>query len=97
MAKELTQNTQASQILSELSQKNYFVQRHASQNQVYQYHNLFREFLISRARETLRAEELSILRHAAAGMCETEGMIEDATVFALKLVNRHFGLCSESA
>jgi ATP/maltotriose-dependent transcriptional regulator MalT len=49
MAQELTGNAGTHDILSDLSHKNYFIQRHGYRQEAYQYHPLFREFLLARA------------------------------------------------
>lgn len=44
----------------------------------YQYHPLFREFLLLRAKHSYTTEELSQTMRCAAGVLEASGMIEDA-------------------
>jgi len=46
----------------------------------YQYHPLFREFLLSRAKGSYNREELSQTKRCAAGVLEASGMVEDAAV-----------------
>ncbi|KAA0243675.1 MAG: hypothetical protein DPW20_08105 [Candidatus Brocadia sp.] len=46
----------------------------------YQYHPLFREFLLSRARNSFNPENLSQIQRYAAEILEASGMIEDAAV-----------------
>ncbi len=78
MARDLTQNPQAARILSDLNRRNYFIQRHVSQVRVYQYHNLFREFLLEKAHEAFPSDELSRIRHHAARLCKEAGQSEEA-------------------
>jgi len=53
MAQRLTGNDEAGDILSGLCRSNHFTQVHPNGDPVYQYHALYREFLLSRAKETL--------------------------------------------
>lgn len=78
MAEELTGNPKAHRILSNLYKKNYFVQRHDHHSEVYQYHPLFREFLLARAGKTFTPEQVSQIRHAAAVILKAHGQSEDA-------------------
>jgi len=72
----------AGSILSELHRDNYFVTlRGSGPNAVYQYHPMFREFLLSRAAESMTREESRALRRICAEQMEIAGRIEDA--FAL--------------
>ncbi len=84
MAKGLTQNPQAARILSDLNRRNYFIQRHVSQVRVYQYHNLFREFLREKAQEAFHLDELRRIRHHAARLCEEAAQSEDAVELFLE-------------
>jgi LuxR family maltose regulon positive regulatory protein len=76
MAGELTQNPEAARIMSDLIRRNYFTQKHGLGAQVYQYHSLFREFLLAGAREAFCPEELTHIRHEAARLCEANGYDE---------------------
>jgi hypothetical protein len=77
MAERLTGNRRASQILSYLSRNNYFTETHPAPEPVYQYHALFREFLLLRAqsafpgteRQEIHREAASILLEGAGGGC----------------------------
>ena len=66
MAVELTDLPQAGQILDTLSRNNYFIEKRFRTEPVYQYHLLFREFLLSRARKELSRETQSLLIRRAA-------------------------------
>ncbi len=66
MAEELTDLPHAGRILSALSRNNYFTEKRIHAEYVYQYHPLFREFLLTRAKETFSSETLSMLQHRAA-------------------------------
>jgi DNA-binding SARP family transcriptional activator len=78
MAENLTGLPSANRILSELSRKHYFTEKRIELEPMYQYHPLFREFLLARAKETYPPEELSILIDRAAGLLEEGGQPEAA-------------------
>ncbi|OGQ07917.1 MAG: hypothetical protein A2026_22245 [Deltaproteobacteria bacterium RBG_19FT_COMBO_46_12] len=78
MAEALTDLPSANRILSSLSRNNYFTEKRLLTEPIYQYHPLFREFLISRAKETLSPETLSVLLHRAATLLEEADYTEDA-------------------
>lgn len=78
MAEELTGLASANRILSGLSQTHYFTVRSFQMESRYEYHHLFREFLLSRAKETFSPDHLSnLLRHAAT-LLEENGQTEAA-------------------
>jgi len=78
MAEALTGNHQAKRILSDLNERNYFTQKLESETPHYQYHPLFREFLLHLAREAFNATELMKLDTRAAAILEEDGRPEDA-------------------
>ncbi len=78
MAEDLTGLPHANQILSTLSRNNYFTEKRFMTEPIYQYHPLFREFLLSRAKKTFSLDTLSVfLRHAAI-LLEMNGQTEAA-------------------
>jgi DNA-binding SARP family transcriptional activator len=80
MAEALTGVSNADSILSALNRNNNFTQKHYSAEPVYQYHQLFREFLLFRAKEIYSSAILSDLQHRAAILLEEAGQIEDAAI-----------------
>ncbi len=78
MAEDLTGNARAKRIFSDLNRKNYFTNRYASPVQTFQYHPLFREFLLAKAQETLVPEHISDIRIRAANALERNGYAEEA-------------------
>jgi DNA-binding SARP family transcriptional activator len=78
MAATLTGLPAGGAFLSRLNGQNIFTERRFRREPVYQYHPLFREFLLSRGREVFRPEELSALRRWAAALLEEEGETEQA-------------------
>jgi ATP/maltotriose-dependent transcriptional regulator MalT/DNA-binding SARP family transcriptional activator len=87
MAEALTGHSQAKRILSDLSQKNYFTQKHESHAVFYQYHPLFREFLQAQAKENFGSVELSEIEHRASAILAENGQIEDAADLMVKTGN----------
>lgn len=66
-------------ILNELAIKNYFIYKHAGRNSVYQYHPLFRDFLLAKAEELFSHVELTVTRWTAAELLEFDNQ-HDAAV-----------------
>ena len=83
MARRLTGIESADRILEDLNRNQFFTQKHVRDGAVYQYHPLFREFLLFQAGKRYASEELADLRRRAASVLEHEGMIEDAAVLAI--------------
>lgn len=83
MAEKLTDMKGAESILSGLSHNNYFTDLRQGPEPFYQYHSLFRNFLIDMAKETFSISELSELRLKTAVLLEQSGYIDDAiTLFS---------------
>jgi len=78
MAEKLTGHPQAAHILSELSRSNYFTQKLRDAEVSYQYHALFRDFLLDRARTAYPESELTRIYHEAAVLLEGAGQMEGA-------------------
>ena len=87
MAEALTGHSQAQRILSDLSQKNYFTQRHESHTVFYQYHPLFREFLQAQAEKNFGRDELSEIERRASAILAENGQMEDAADLMAKTEN----------
>jgi DNA-binding SARP family transcriptional activator len=81
MAERLTGQVRAGEILSFLNRQNYFTQKHSLAEPVYEYHSLFREFLLSYAAIAFSPEAVSRIRGAAAEILEDSGQGEDAVAF----------------
>ncbi len=77
-AERLTGSAAAGAILEQLSRDHYFTAKHVQTDTLYQYHPLFRDFLLARARRTFSPPELSALRTRAANLMEESGQIEEA-------------------
>lgn len=77
-AEKLTGAAHAERILSMLNRRNYFTERLSGGSQDYQYHPLFREFLLNRSKTVYSPDELAAIRKDAALLMEQTGRIEDA-------------------
>ena len=80
MAEKLTGVERAGSILSEMNRNNQFTKKNLQREPVYEYHDLFREFLLERATAVYSGEQLSEIRKAAAALLEESGYVEDAAV-----------------
>jgi len=80
MAQKLTGVEDAGSILSEMNRHNQFTKKYFQREPVFEYHDLFREFLLERAATVYSREELSEIRKTAAALLEQEGYVEDAAV-----------------
>jgi ATP/maltotriose-dependent transcriptional regulator MalT len=77
-AEKLTGQRRTAQLLSYISRNNYFLVEHPHTEPVYQYHPLFQEFLLSRARDILGEKDAHALKQLAAALLEEAGRKEDA-------------------
>lgn len=80
MAEILTSVSNSGQILFNLNQNNYFTAMHPRAEPVYQYHPLFREFLLSRAKASFNQEESFMIQRSAAALLEESGQVEAAAM-----------------
>jgi len=78
MAQELTNLPNSGSFLATLTKNNYFIERRHHTEPVYQYHPLFRNFLIFRAKESFSTETILDLRHRAALLLEKSDQLEGA-------------------
>ena len=78
MAEALTGIKSAGKILQRLNTRNFFTERHLRERPVFQYHPLFREFLISRAQETFASQEITATQCKAAALLVADGQAENA-------------------
>lgn len=102
LARKLTDNDRADQILSRLNRSNFFTERHATAESItYQYHPLFKEFLLQRAKSRVIGEEIIKIEKKAAMLLEADGQTDDAALLCIdvedwnvltELVLRHAGL-----
>jgi ATP/maltotriose-dependent transcriptional regulator MalT len=78
IAEKLTGDKKSNKILLDLSKQNFFTYRRSRVNPAYQYHPLFREFLLSKAAEAFTPDEMTDLRKASAALLEDAGNVEEA-------------------
>ncbi len=86
MAVRMTGNNSSGKILNDLVRSSFFTVR--EQYDYYQYHDLFREFLLSRAQDQWTQKELGEVRHRAATILENAGFTEEAA--RLFLLSEHW-------
>jgi hypothetical protein len=85
-------NPKASRILSSLNRHNLFTEVHPGEEPVYEFHPLFREFLLHRAEGVLSPEEVYAMRRRAAALLEDSGRTE-AAVDLLRRCGDFRGVC----
>ncbi len=79
----IAETEQAAAILSTLSRRNCFTERRILPQLTYQYHPLFREFLLTKAATLFSAPAIVRLQRQAAQLLEKNGRIEDAVALLL--------------
>jgi LuxR family transcriptional regulator, maltose regulon positive regulatory protein len=78
LAEKLTGVRNAGRILATLNRHNYFTERLTGGGYGYQFHPLFRDFLLNRVKTKSTPAELVHMQKAAAALLEQSGQIEDA-------------------
>lgn len=79
VARELTGNVHSQAILDDLTRRNYFtVRRPGPKEDSYEFHPLFREFLLTHLGNTQTPAELVPLRRRGAQLLEKDGSFEEA-------------------
>ncbi|MEJ2182607.1 MAG: BTAD domain-containing putative transcriptional regulator [Nitrospirota bacterium] len=78
MAQRQTGLASAWRILERLSAEHFFTEKRSENAPVYQYHPLFREFLLEKARDTWKRAKCSALAREAAVVLEEAGNVEDS-------------------
>jgi DNA-binding SARP family transcriptional activator len=71
-----------------MNRHNQFTKKYLQREPVYEYHDLFREFLLDKAVGAFSGEELVEIRRAAAALLEESGYVEDAAVLLRKVGDR---------
>ncbi len=74
----LTGNERGETLLADLARRNYFTYRLSPRERVYEYHPLFRGFLLDQLQRALSPAELRDLRSTAARLLDAAGFVEDA-------------------
>ena len=79
MARALTGQPTAGETLATLHKQNYFTNKQAADREpTYEYHPLFREFLLSQALRVYHSEALAKIRRTAGGLLDAAGRVEAA-------------------
>ncbi len=91
MAEKLTGFPFSGQILSRLNKDNYFTEKRLGDESIYQFHPLFREFLLARAENTFSEEARFSLKQNAAFILEEDGQVE-AAIGLLQKINEWDGM-----
>ena len=78
MAQKLTGQLEAGQILAALHKQNYFTNKLGGGESTYEYHPLFREFLLSQAHKTYLPARVAEIRRSAAGLVDSAGQVDVA-------------------
>jgi DNA-binding SARP family transcriptional activator len=78
LTERLTGNSRGGRLLAGLNRQHLFTERLSGNDENYQYHPLFREFLLSRIEMEYPSGELSRLRLEAAQLLEKSGQLEEA-------------------
>lgn len=78
MATTISKNLRAKDILDSLYRRRLFIDRRLDAEISYQYHALFREFLMSRAKQHFSRAKLLKIRQSAAALAEENGRLKAA-------------------
>ena len=78
MAEALSGTAAAGKLLDDLYRRRWFTERRPGAESTFRYHDLFREFLLSRARATFSAPQVAGIRQLAARLMEQAGETEAA-------------------
>src|SRR5205085_7981674 len=78
MADALTGRPDAGRVLARLHRQNGFTVEHTAASTVYEYHPLFRAFLLRRAYAVLTVERRADVQRRAAALLERDGQVEAA-------------------
>ena len=87
LAKKLTGDSEVEKYLKTLWRRNLFIHRVRSLPDVYEYHPLFREFLVDRLNSSLPAIERQNIMQQSAHWLSENGDLDDAIELYLKLQN----------
>jgi len=83
----LTEDSQAVSIIKDLYHNNFFVAERENQESIYEFHPLFREFLVNRANHVLDRDETARLQARTAHLLIEAGNQEDAVPLLCSLGN----------
>ncbi len=83
-ARRLTGMGKADDVLADITRQNFFTTRYSRHGDIYQYHPMFREFLLTRAAKTYTAEKMKSLKQKAAHVLAEDGQLEDAIMLFMQ-------------
>ena len=78
IGQNLTGIDNVEQILTRVKQNHWFIYQYPGIERKYQFHPLFRDFLLKKAEQVYTKKQLMALKEAGAQLMEAEGQIEDA-------------------
>ena len=84
MARQISGNAKAAQLLAYLHERHLFTDCRPGAGLTYQYHTLFRAFLLARAKDYYTPLALAQLRQRAAALLEEQGQVDDAVALYLE-------------
>ncbi len=84
-AHQITGIAHSKQILVTMVRNQYFTTKSAGNESIYQYHQLFRQFLTDRAKHLLSAKEIIEIQRAGSALLADKGQIEDAAGLLLNI------------
>ncbi|MCF8112136.1 MAG: hypothetical protein K9J85_11705 [Desulfobacteraceae bacterium] len=87
MAENLTGIENAENLLFNFHRNHWFTNRYTSSETRYQYHSMFRDFLLNRVSRTYPAPFLSGLKDKAAGLLKADGQLDSAVSLFLESGN----------
>lgn len=85
IAISLTGNTNSAYILNWLNQNNYFTLHRPATDTIYQYHPLFRDYLIAQAKYELDEKELLAIQQRTANILLDEAQYDDAIKLLIQI------------
>jgi len=78
MAEKMTGHDDAGPILAGLNRNHFFTEKHQTAEPSYEYHALFREFLMTKMKDSLNPEGVDRVQNRAAAILEEAGQVEDS-------------------
>lgn len=84
LAASLSENGEADQILTWLHKQHFFINRRDLPEVNYQYHALFREFLLAKSKTLFTGAQYRMLTHRAATLLAEQGRHEEVVVLYLQ-------------
>jgi ATP/maltotriose-dependent transcriptional regulator MalT/DNA-binding SARP family transcriptional activator len=82
-AAAISDQPRAERVLADLHARNCFTERLDRPARVYEYHPLFRAFLLARAERELDPATLAALRGRAAQLCEEQGWLDESAALRI--------------